>query len=178
MKQKLKIFSVLTLAVIAAGCSSVTNHFASHVEKEPTLNGLKWSTNESKVYLRTMYVQADFQENGQKREFKDYDYTQETSPCTAIKKYSPRTNVYTIEHDKKTLSFECRPYFSYDQPDLRRLYLLGSTRDCDDRTWDYQAPMVDSFLDVKMLCRKNSKKDYKQEIESTYKDWVKLGILK
>lgn len=178
MKQSVKIFSMMTLAILASGCSSISNHFASHVEKEPTLNGLKWSSNESKVYLRTMYVQADFKTDGSRRDFQDYDFTKESAPCTVIKKYSPRTNLYTFEHDKKTISFECRPYFSYDQPDLRRLYLIGSEKDCSDRTWDYQAPVLDSYTDVRNVCNTVKQTQYQIDVQKNYSDWLNAGVFR
>ncbi len=174
---KLKIISAICLAIMATGCSTVDNHFSSHVEKEPTLGSLKWSTNDTKVYLRTMYVQADFNADGSRRLFNEYDYKMETSPCTAITKYSPRTNIYTIQHEKETLSFECRPYFGYEQPDLRRLYLLGSTRDCDDRTWDYQFPVLDSSENSVAMCNKKDK-SLSKKIEDRYQKWKEAGIFR
>lgn len=175
MRVSLKIITALSLATLATGCSTVENHFASHVEKEPTLGSLKWSTNEAKVYLRTMYVQADFNADGTRRLFNEYDYKMETSPCTAFTKYSPRTNIFTVQHDKESLSFECRPYFGYDQPDLRRLYLLGSTRDCEDRTWDYQVPVLDSAKDAFAMCKDQN---YIQKIEDRYQKWKDSGVFR
>lgn len=177
MKHKIKIISALAIAALSAGCSSIDNHLARHVEKEPTLGSLKWSTNDSKIYLRTMYVQADFNENGDKRLFADYDYTMESSPCTTISKYSPRTNIYSFQHKGESLSFECRPYFSYDRPDERRLYLLGSTRDCEDRQFDYKIVVVDSGENTLAMCDKLHP-EASEKIETRYKDWLKAGVFK
>lgn len=177
MSLKLKTISALCFAILASGCSTVQNHFASHVEKEPTLGSLKWSTNESKIYLRTMYVQADFNADGTRRLFNEYDYRSETSPCTAFTKYSPRTNLFTVQHEKQYLTFECRPYFGYDQPDMRRLYLLGSSIDCEDRTWDYQVPVLDSGENAYAMCNKKDT-SYSKEIEKRYQIWKDAGIFK
>ncbi len=169
--KKIATLTFIGITSIMAGCSSV------HVEKEPTLNSIKWSLEDKKVYLRTMYVQADFKENGDRRTFNDYDFRTETSPCTVIKQYSPRTYVYTIEKDKETLNFECRPYFGYEKPDLRRLYLIGSTKDCEDRTWDYKAPVVNfdkkGFVDVKSMCKLPKRTHYNDSIEKRYVEWFK-----
>ncbi len=167
--KKIAILSALSLGFLIQGCSNI------HIEKEPTLNNIKWSVVDKKVYLRTMYVQADFKENGQKRTFKDYDFRTESAPCTVIQQYSPRTNIYTITNEKETLSFECRPYFGYDQPDLRRLYLLGSTKDCEDRPWDYHAPFINSFENVLEMCDKKDK-SYIQKIETRYQNWKDSSI--
>lgn len=177
MKQKIRILSALALAVLASGCSTVDNHLSKHVEKEPTLGSLKWSSNDSKIYLRTMYVQADFNENGDKRLFADYDYTMESSPCTTISKYSPRTNIYSFQHKGESLSFECRPYFNYDKPDERRLYLLGSTRDCEDRQFDYKIPVLDSGENTLEMCNKIHP-EASEKIQQRYQDWLKAGVFK
>lgn len=177
MKQTIKIFSALAIALLGAGCSSIDNHLAQHVEKEPTLGSLKWSTNDYKIYLRTMYVQADFNENGDKRLFADYDYTMESSPCTTISKYSPRTNIYSFQNKGETLTFECRAYFNYDQPDARRLYLLGSQKDCEDRQFDYKIAVVDSGQDNLAVCDKLHP-EASEKVQHRYKDWLKAGVFK
>lgn len=177
MKQKIRIFSALAIALLATGCTSIDNHLAQHVEKEPTLGSLKWSSNDYKIYLRTMYVQADFNENGDKRLFADYDYTMESSPCTTISKYSPRTNIYSFQNKGEALTFECRPYFGYDQPDSRRLYLLGSTRDCADRQFDYKIAVVDSGENTLSVCDKQHP-EASEKVQQRYKDWLKAGVFK
>lgn len=177
MKQKIRIFSALAIALLATGCSSIDNHLAQHVEKEPTLGSLKWSSNDYKIYLRTMYVQADFNENGDKRLFADYDYTMESSPCTTISKYSPRTNIYSFQHKGEALTFECRPYFGYDQPDSRRLYLLGSPRDCQDRQFDYKIAVVDSGQDTLAVCDKLHP-EASEKVQQRYRNWLKSGVFK
>lgn len=158
---------VLLLAGISAlflqGCMSV------HVEKEPTLNSIKWSVDSKKVYLRTLYVQSDFNVKGEKRTFKDYDFRTETAPCTVVQQYSPRTNIYTIKSNSDKLSFECRPYFGNETPDHRRLYLLGSSIDCEDRQWDYHAPFINSLENVLGMCE--NKKPTSNEKEKIYEQW-------
>lgn len=169
--KKIFILTSLSLSLLIGGCSNV------HIEREPTLNNIKWSTVDKKVYLRTMYVQADFKENGEKRNFNDYDFKTESSPCTVLKEYSPRTNVYTIQQDKESIHFECRPYFGYYEPDVRRLYLLGSQRDCEDRTWDYIAPAINpdenGFVHVLGMCQANQKTKYNKYVEDKYNKWFK-----
>lgn len=162
MKKTLLLTSLSTFLFLQ-GCSSVV------VEKEPTLNSIKWSIDAKKTYLRTMYVQSDFNISGEKRLFKDYDFRTETSPCTVMQKYSPRTNIYTMKSEKDHLSFECRSYFGSETPDQRRLYLLGSTVDCEDRPWDYQAPYINSLENVLGMCK--NKKPLNKEKENLYKQW-------
>lgn len=169
--KKIFILTAISLTVFMSGCSNV------RTEKEPTLNDIKWSMSDKKIYLRTMYVQSDFKENGEKRTFNDYDFKSESSPCTVFREYSPRTNVYTIHQEKESMHFECRPYFGYDQPDIKRLYLLGSKKDCEDRTWDYKAPALDpdefGFVDVLTMCSTKEKTKYNEYIETKYDKWFK-----
>lgn len=169
--RKVFTLSAIAMSVFLSGCGSIQS------EREPTLNSIKLSPFDKKVYLRTMYVQADFKTTGEKRVFNDYDFTKENAPCTVFKEYSPRTNIYTVQQDEDSLHFECRPYFGYDKPDIRRLYLLGSTKDCEDRTWDYKAPAIDpdknGFVEVLSMCNLPNKTKYNEHIESKYNKWFK-----
>ena len=147
-----------------AGCSGIV------VDREPSLSSLKWSDGK-KVYLKTLYVKSDFKTDGTKRTFNEYDFTKESSPCTVLREYSPRSYLYTVEKDKKSITFECRAYYGYDAPDERRLYLIGSMKDCQDRTWDYKAQVLDNYVNTKAMCNYPKRTKENNDIESLYKSW-------
>lgn len=161
-----KIIALLAIALSTGlvGCSGI------NVEKEPSLTNLKWS-NGKKVYMKTLYVQSDFKTDGSKRNFYEYDFTKESAPCTVLREYSPRNYLYTVGEKEDTLTFECRPYYGYELPNERRLYLLGSVKDCQDRTWDYKAPVLNSFESTLNMCNLPKRTLQNDTIESRYRAW-------
>lgn len=164
---KIKTIIALGITALLAGCSGI------HVDKEPSLTSLQFS-NGKKVYMKTLYVKSDFKENGVKRNFYEYDFTKENSPCTVLREYSPRTYLYTVEKDKQSITFECRPYYDYDMPDERRLYLIGSMKDCQDRTWDYKAQVLnDLSKNTKAMCNYPKRTKANDDTEQLYKEWFK-----
>ena len=165
MKKSIQLGLIFSAVLIGlSGCSSVV------VDKEPSLNSLKWSDGK-KVYLKTLYVKSDFKTDGTKRTFNDYDFTKENAPCTVFREYSPRSYLYSVKQDKQSITFECRSYYGYDTPDERRLYLIGSMKDCEDRTWDYKAQVLDDFSNTKAMCNYPKRTKENTEIENLYKSW-------
>lgn len=97
----------------------------------------------SKGYVKdlTTYYQSDFV-SGKPKTISDYDFFYEDSPCSAMpsRKVPPvyKEQVFEVELSSgHRVFFECRNSGLNNSSLTFRLFLIGSRRECQSRTFDY-----------------------------------------
>lgn len=132
MKTVTASIATLTLAILA-GCSTTGAHYVS--DTAPTLSSVK-AAGGSQLYKGSLIQASDFDASGQARGLSDYNLAAESAPCSAlgdfyVKQDKPLGQFFAADVNGKRLTLNCRPTNGAGSP--TRLYLLGSSADCQAR---------------------------------------------
>lgn len=116
---------------------------------------LNYMTHNNTLILQTDYIKEDTLKN-----FEDYDFSVESSPCVVLGDYYSQEDdantIYTIKVNQQDFKFMCRTVSGMNE-EHRRLYLLGSTFDCVNRPFDFSKSDVDDYKYLGSLCEKENK---------------------
>lgn len=125
-----------------------------------SLIGCTHSNNEN--VLKTDYFENDYNSQGNLKSILEYDYSVESSHCGVIPelKLAMKDTLYKVElekEDKKAeFLFECRMTYINTMEKQRRLFLIGSYADCNNRSWNYSGSILPEYRKIANTCRSRS----------------------
>jgi len=158
---KLKsMLAVVFASTVLVGCAGLKYDSNYYTDVEPTPESISQTDAQRQIYKKTLYLPTDFKADGTLRTISEYDFSQETAPCTVISAYKERP-VYrqeffnvTAEKDgeKMEFLFECRSRHSVGNQHEHRLFMVGSYEECSKRSWDYRGSVVPLYQDLGKQC--------------------------
>jgi hypothetical protein len=145
-------------ATLLTGCAN-TSFFSA---TEPTKESVAASP-VGQSYQDVQYYASDFDSNGLLRKFEDYDFNQESAPCTVLENPLAIQPHPTLDFDEglvkvykegKVGIFICRPVTEQgDRYRQLRLFLAASAYDCKTRAGKFYTYASKAREKYEQMCR-------------------------
>lgn len=126
-----KVLTFAFSAVLLSGCSAIKQGQLYYADTMPTAASVQ-AAGGSQVFNGSLYLGGDFNADGSPRTFAQYDFVTESAPCTVLGE-SKGQGYYSMVKDGQELTFECRSRRNGSMSPEARLFLIGSSIDCESK---------------------------------------------
>lgn len=130
MKTALTV-AVTTAIALLSGCSAIQQGDLYSSAVMPTAQTVAEAGGQQR-FNSTLFITADFKEDGTQRTFSEYNFATESAPCTVLgdgykgPSMTNNSTFYKVEKGSEEFLFNCRAAGS----GAMRLFLIGSSADC------------------------------------------------